>query len=241
MQSTYIINGVPANAGEFPFYCGLNTSDDANVTGHCCGAVLINKRWALTAAHCSKACGDKKVYVGLEHYEPNPIFKDKVSIEEIIVHPKWENPPTLPSGYDIPYDIALIKLARDTVSNDFAVVNGLDKEVDFPVGTEMIVTGCGLTENNQKSNILLKTTLLIADDEDCIKIPPGYPPTSFDNRIHICTRGLGTGMGGGDSGGPLMLEDKTVVGLTTRQFLNNTFEFTRVSYYRDWIQSIING
>lgn len=241
MKSTFIVNGVPAAPGEFPFYCGLNTSDDASVRGHCCGAVLINKRWAVTAAHCSDACGTKKVYVGLERYKPNALYKDKVSIEKIIVHPNWENPPKDPNGLKIPYDIALIKLTRDTISNDFAVINGIDVSVDFPIGTEMIVAGCGDTESSNLSSVLLKTILLISDKKACIDVPPGYPPTRHDGQIHICTKGENTSAGGGDSGGPLMLKDKTVVGLTSRSFLNNTNEFTRVSYYYDWIESIINA
>lgn len=240
MITTFIVNGEQAQPSEFPFYCSLNSSSDADVKNHCCGAVLINKRWVLTAAHCVDACRAKTVYVGLEKYKPNALYKDRVDIEKTIVHPNWITPPKDPSGWDIPYDIALIKLTRDTVSNDFAVINGMKKIVDFPVGTEMIVAGCGDTEYGHSSSVLLKTILLIVDDKNCVEVPAGYPPTRHDGKIHICTRGNNTSTGGGDSGGPLMLKDKTVVGLTTRTLMNNTNEFTRVSWYCDWIKSIIN-
>ncbi|WP_387689150.1 S1 family peptidase [Photorhabdus sp. RM71S] len=228
-----IINGQPAEPGEFPFYSALNTKD-GNIEGHRCGSVLINKRWVLTAAHCVEDDNIKStIYVGLERYKPTPIYKNKVDIEKIIIHPKWF---ARKRGQ---YDIALIKLNRDANSDAFAKLNGIDETIDLPVDTELTVIGFGKTESVSTPNILMKTDEYILDDKKCIEVPPGYPDTNYDPAINICSSNQNGGVGGGDSGGPLMVKtsnkDDIVSGLVSRSLLKPAEQFTKVSFFKDWI------
>ncbi|MCW7762679.1 S1 family peptidase [Photorhabdus luminescens] len=228
-----IINGQPAEPGEFPFYSALNKKD-GNIEGHHCGSVLINKRWVLTAAHCVEDANIKsKIYVGLERYKPTPIYKDKVDIEKIIIHPNWF---TRKRGQ---YDIALIKLNRDANSNTFAKLNGINETIDLPVDTELTVIGFGRTESVSTPNVLMKTNEYILDDKKCIEVPPGYPDTNYDPKINICSGNPNGGVGGGDSGGPLMIKtnnkDYVVSGLVSRSLLKPAEQFTKVSFFNDWI------
>ncbi|PQQ23179.1 S1 family peptidase [Photorhabdus hindustanensis] len=243
-----IINGEPAASNEFPFYSALNTKD-GNIEGHHCGSILINKRWVLTAAHCVEDDNIKStIYVGLERYKPTPIYKDKVDIEKIIIHPNWFTSPEN-TQYKTgtkkearkrgQYDIALIKLNRDTHSNAFAKLNGINENIELPVGTELTVIGFGRTESALTPDILMKTNEHILDDKKCIEVPPGYPDTNYDPKINICSGNPNGGVGGGDSGGPLMVKtnnnDYLVSGLVSRSLLKPAEQFTKVSFFNNWI------
>ncbi|MFS1538256.1 MAG: trypsin-like serine protease [Candidatus Phlomobacter fragariae] len=145
---------------------------------HRCG--VINKRWVLTAAPCIDIIDVFKlsVYIGMEHYSPNAIYQDKVKIKRIIIHPYWDNPPSDPDvifhpPFRINYDIALLELVKETVSNDFAIINGINKDLDLPEGTEVTVIGMGNTKLGQTSEYLRKTVISIANSKRCIEIPSG--------------------------------------------------------------------
>lgn len=248
MINNYISNGMRAEPGEFPFFCALCLSDSADIDRHRCGSVLINKRWVLSAAHCIENIDVAKlsVYVGMEHYNPGAIYQDKVKIKQIICHPYWRNPPSdpdviCPPPFNVPYDIALLELTRETISNDFASINGINKHLDLPEGTGVIAIGMGDTELGKTSEYLRKTIISIANPKRCIEVPSGYPPACHKPALHICAIGNNTTIQGGDSGSPLLANDgnNTVVGLVSRRVMQS-MEFTRVSYYSDWILKNIN-
>lgn len=114
----------------------------------------------MSAAHCIENIDIAKlnVYVGMEHYNPGAIYQDKVKIKRIICHPYWRNPPSdldviCPPPFNVPYDIALLELARETISNDFASINGINKHLNLPEGTEVTAIGMGDTELGKHLNI----------------------------------------------------------------------------------------
>lgn len=65
--------------------------------------------------------------------------------------------------------------------------------------------------------------------------------TCHKPALHICAIGNNTITGGGDSGSPILANDgnNTVVGLVSRRIMQS-MQFTRVSYYSDWILNNIN-
>lgn len=48
-SGNYIVGGQTARPDQFPSFVSLRRGS----TGHFCGAVLLNQRWALTAAYCA--------------------------------------------------------------------------------------------------------------------------------------------------------------------------------------------
>ena len=252
-QSPLILNGVPAEKGEFPFFVALNTLDGAKA-GHYCGAALINKEWIITAAHCADTEKKLVALVGLEQYAPSAVYKDKVEIAQTFLPPGWssakkdmkqndKNKPGVQQSFL--YDIALLKLSRPANSKSFIKVNGIDETITLPIGTSLTVTGFGKNENDLNPDILMKKGEEVLQDKLCIDVPPGYPATNYDPKYNICS-GNSTGAAyRGDSGGPLMVKDAhgddVLVGLVSRSLIFPAEQNTRVSAQSQWIKETIEA
>ncbi|WP_024913275.1 S1 family peptidase [Chania multitudinisentens] len=237
-----IENGEPTAPGEFPFYSALNTGN-GDISGHRCGGAIINERWIITAAHCVDTLTVKpKVLVGLEKYKPTPIYHKMADVEEVTIHPKWWA--TAGQRARGQYDIALLKLSEPVQGVRYAKLNGINESIPLPPGTKMVVAGFGMTENNVTPDVLLKTDIAVMEDKKCIDVPPGYPPTFYDPKSNICAGNSAGGVKGGDSGGPLMVKNTSgeyvVSGLVSRSLMPPAEQYTRVSFFHDWIKEVIS-
>lgn len=242
MSDVKIENGQPAAPGEFPFYSALNLGN-GDISNHRCGGSIINERWVMTAAHCVDTLTVKpKVLVGLEKYKPTPIYHKMADVEEVVIHPEWWTTPRRRAKGQ--YDIALLKLSEPVQRVKYAKLDGINESIPLPPETKMVVTGFGRTENNVTSNVLLKTDMIVMEDEKCIDVPPGYPPTFYDPKINICAGNSAGGVKGSDSGDPLMVKNTSgeyvVSGLVSMSLIQPAEQYTRVSFFHDWIKEVIS-
>ena len=115
-------------------------------------------------------------------------------------------------------DIAVLRLAvhiRKSYNVDFAKLPTYEFDGVFPVS----IYGCGRMErlNGTRSEFLLKTTMTTKRTADCVNYRnPGC--LSRESCQHICAISNYCASGKGDSGGPIVFPDGTVVGLVTGEF-----------------------
>ncbi|XP_030839167.1 atrial natriuretic peptide-converting enzyme [Strongylocentrotus purpuratus] len=228
-----IVGGEGSNLGEWPWIGSLSRG----ATNHQCGATVISREWAITAAHCVGAFDT--ITVGISILNGNTSYQHTSSLE-ITSHPNF----TSTSGGD---DIAVLKLVDPIPAfSDF-----LRPACLATVGDEInnyrtcYIAGWGdTTEGGSISNDLQQAVVGLIPDEYC-----GSAYRSFRADSMICA---GYQAGGvdtcqGDSGGPLMCEGEDgrwhLVGITSFgdgcARPNKPGIYTRVSQFIDFINSVV--
>ncbi|CAH2097813.1 unnamed protein product [Euphydryas editha] len=195
-----IVGGVNASPGEFPMMAGLIYVDQRAIR---CGAVIIDKKYVLTAAHCvnGRELNDLGVVVG--EYDTSTgadspatqIFR----VESYLIHPRYT-----PSNYD--YDIAIVEIAGEMVYSDYVGPVCLPfkfANYDF-AGSRVTATGWG-TEfpGGPTSDVLMKVDLDVISQQACQTRVP-----SLTSR-QMCTYTRGKDACQDDSGGPLLYVDNS--------------------------------
>nr|XP_034178036.1 CLIP domain-containing serine protease 2-like [Osmia lignaria] len=217
--SERIVGGKHTDINEFPWLALLiySSGTTGNKQSANCGGVLISHRYILTAAHCLKGTiipvGWKLAKVRLGEYDTrtNPdCIKDKANskvcaddaitagIEKQIVHEKYTND-------DEKYDIALLRLDRDIPFTNY--IKPICLPSNDAIGNKLFVAGWGETENGSRSNIKLKVSVPLVNKQQCERKYSRAEVTLGFGQI--CAGGVeGEDSCSGDSGGPLMSEEK---------------------------------
>jgi len=231
-----IVGGSTSSAGDWPFLVGIFR----NGSFHCCGTIISSK-WILTAAHCFHTY---QLYVYeiqagmLRRFSWSP-YEQTRQVLEVFVH----------EGYDstiFKNDIALLKLENELSLSKWispACLASPDKSHDPKPKQECTVIGWGnLAESTQGPDHLQQVSLPVI--ESCAE-------TFASNNEQICA---GLPQGGkdacqGDSGGPFVCKNSEgrnmICGVVSfgkgcaRPM--NPGVYTRVSYFRHWIDSVILG
>lgn len=216
--SNRIVGGVATELDEFPWMVLLEyRKPKGNTTA--CGGVLISKRYVLTAAHCITGRSLPRDWrltgVRLGEYNTatlrdcipdgndSEVCADPVltmEVEEQLAHEDYQ-----PRVTGEKHDIALLRLARDVPFSNFV------KPICLPsspsLNQKFHVAGWGKTETKSESEVKLKVGVVLADRQACedkylahnIKLGEGQ----------ICAGGeTGKDSCRGDSGGPLMQQDR---------------------------------
>ncbi|XP_031631526.1 serine protease persephone-like isoform X2 [Contarinia nasturtii] len=252
-----IVSGDVVERGEFPWMAALYYVNPNNTTTNDfrCGGTIISERYIMTAGHCVPT-SRKPVQVRVGKITLNDttdgLMGKYYSIEKIIRHPEYD-------AATLKNDIALIQIRGSfEFSDDVAPACLPTNTQDFSY--DLIVTGWGTTDPmraNSLSNVLLKANLKTMVSKDCNSTMLEWNKMSNLTQL---LNGINDGQYcaydpkgkrdacRGDSGGPLQFirerksSTATVVGIVSFGHscgLELPSIYTRVGYFRKWIESIV--
>ncbi|XP_071451593.1 trypsin delta-like [Hetaerina americana] len=217
-----IVGGDPANIHDYPYQLVLLREDLFE-----CGASIISRNYAITAAHCTDgATADVlSVRAGSTYVDREGTIHQVTKIHQ---HP----------GFNMNIlddDISLLKVNPPfTFGKGVQPISLPDKNLNVKVGTNADASGWGtLTEGGELPEHLQHVVVQITDQEEC----SGAYGSITANMICAGSKGKDTCQG--DSGGPLV-EDGKLVGIVS--FGYGCAEpgypgvYTRVTALRDWIK-----
>ncbi|XP_043828740.1 LOW QUALITY PROTEIN: transmembrane protease serine 11E-like [Dromiciops gliroides] len=219
--------------GEWPWQASLQWDGS-----HRCGATLINATWLVSAAHCFRNYKDPSRWTASFGLTINPP-KERQGIKRIIVHENYKYP-----SHD--NDIAVLELSKPVpYTNAVHRVCLPDASHKINPGSLAYVTGFGAQRNDGTSvNHLQQVQVNIIDTQTCNQ------PQVYNNAISpgmICAGYLEGGKDAcqGDSGGPMVSSNSREIwylygivswGDECAQ-PNKPGVYTRVTFFRDWIET----
>ena len=194
-QRQMIINGDESNESRRPFFARAGYDNYPQTSEIICGATLITRQIAVTAAHCQGAFNS-----GIRILDPaTNDFDRMVEVSEQIRHPGWDE-----DQANLNYDILVLKLKTPLSANDVAQPIPYNTDPNFPrPGQTVLSMGFGLTENDRVSNDLLEAEMEYISNDECWGRSVQFNSVRQGPEV-MCTDPIdGTSTCLGDSGGPL--------------------------------------
>lgn len=223
-----IWGGDDAADGAYPWMVHLfqksDPSDHGASGGFVCGGFLVAPTLVVTAGHCMESVADGIPAAGplasggpYEDFQALVGATDRSQPGEVIdivathQHPMWMIGP----GFGV-NDIAVVELAHPSTKTPVRYAVPGDEAL-YVGGTPATVLGWGWTETlDTLPDQLQKADVTIFDDLDC-KTRPQYVAL-FAMDYEICAGAVDKDACGGDSGGPLFVDDggePVVVGIVS--------------------------
>ncbi|XP_053952819.1 chymotrypsin-2-like [Anastrepha ludens] len=225
-----IIGGNEVSKGDLPYQVSIqNTFGE-----HVCGGSIVAPQWILTAGHCMDWPKKYlKIVTGtVEWQNPGAVYL----VDDIKVHCLYNNP-------TYHNDIALIRLAKPIVYDNYTSAITLATNNTLKAGDELVLSGWGSKKAWGKAvDNLNKVSLEYMDYSTCTK---SVRNAKFVGVGHICTStAVGKGACSYDSGGPLVDANQQQVGIVNGGepcALGYPDTFASVAYFHDWIIDTIEG
>jgi secreted trypsin-like serine protease len=245
--SSRIIGGKIANRKRYPYYTYLDIEFQSGLYSSC-GGSLIARDMILTAAHCLGSVDDPivQIYAIVNYTRSIGVtgsftkYEFIREISKLIIHPKFD-------GVKASNDLALLLLKKPV--NGVPLIK-LNNVLRLPsVGQNLTVIGHG-DVNNQGAvpDYLMEVSIKAISQKDC-NDKNSYNGVIVQSTM-ICAGGRGRDSCFGDSGGPLFIRGRSndndvQVGIVSFgnpkacATANLPGVYTRVSYYRGWIYTVV--
>lgn len=225
-QGGRIVGGNTVTRGQVPYQVSLRTKMDQ----HFCGGAILSQQWVLTSGHCVTGrkegefiavAGSTSLREGNGHV-----------VTKIFLHPEF-------NGDGLENDIAVLQIATSFVFN--LIVQPANIGTDF-VGAELPATLSGWGQTSYPGSLsddLQGIDMSTITNEECTSAhadSDGAPVIKDSNICAVSENDTGACMG--DSGSPLVGENRQIIGLVSWGVpcaKNLPDVFTRVSEYRDWV------
>ncbi|XP_028631357.1 serine protease 40-like [Grammomys surdaster] len=218
---------------------------------HICGAVLIDKNWVASAAHCfqrSRNPRDYKIRLGYTDMNNPTRYSREMSVQTVIVHKDYDRFHRQGS------DIVLLQL-RSSVEYSSHILPAClpEKNMNIPDDKACWISGWGHLREDVRLPLpskLYEAKLILMTNDQCKGFFPPPSPGShreyyiYDDMVCAADYNMTKSICAGDSGGPLvcLLEGSWyLIGLTSwsatcEDPLATPSVFARVSYFDKWIK-----
>uniref|UniRef100_A0A6M2DL83 Putative trypsin-like serine protease n=1 Tax=Xenopsylla cheopis TaxID=163159 RepID=A0A6M2DL83_XENCH len=205
---TRIMGGFKVDIKEFGWQLSLQYENK-----HVCGASIIHQNWAITAAHCVEDSFLTPNLLSLragsdQHAAGGTVY----GVREVSIHPGY--------GLSMNYDVALLKMSKSfsfTVCSVQSIsLAKMNDELD--TGAIVTVTGWGHSkEDGVMEKYLHGVELNIVDHNECNEAYADFGGIT-ENMICAGTKDGGKDSCKGDSGGPLIDKNRTLIGIVSWGF-----------------------
>ncbi|CAH1779150.1 unnamed protein product, partial [Owenia fusiformis] len=231
-----MVGGTPSRKGEFPWVVSIGWGNG----DHACNGFIIDKNWILSAQHCFGVGTDPShltIWVGNSRTKPHdgtPYVHSR-----IIFHPMYDY-----NNGQYKYDIVMMKLSVPLKwTDDVRPICAPELKKSY-VNYDAWLAGWGNTHQGGAPTVNLQhAQLSIIDNKYCDRLTGNDKIFDFN----ICHIGAGDGKdaGDGDSGGVLMVKDKTgrfrAAGIQSWGYWpagQRTSPCTRITYFMSYINYV---
>lgn len=229
VERKLILGGETVPAGSKTYTVGLRVFEDSN---DFCGGALISPTHVLSSSQCSSFGDIRWVSVG-SHYFNGTDDGEQIKVVAIMNHPDYAEGSS---------DYMVLELQNATSFQP--VTMAAPDDSDIKPGKMATVMGWGYTsENGTQAEELQRLNVELWSNDNCSQ-------TVSINETMVCAGGIeGQDACSGDTGSPLVIEsptddsDDVLVGLASWGYgcgRGYPGVYSRVSYARSWIDSIIN-
>lgn len=228
---TYIFGGKKAAKNQFPFLVSLQVKIKGKYE-HNCGASILSDRFLLTAGHCrllGSFANDYQIAVGLHMKNDTGV---RYNISKFILHPGHISIPAT----RMKHDIALLVLEKPLKLDKNTKTIQINPNV---IGVDVKATLAGWGSSLDHYEGLKYIELTTISNQKCSRqLPRGLVK---DEMVCAYSGRFGEGVCLGDSGGPLILDNK-IIGISSWAkicAIGYPDGFTRVSSYIKWIEKVM--